>query len=267
MNPLTRSFRDMHAEGCFILPNPWDATTARLLVGCGFMALASTSSGYAHATGRKDGHRHVARDEAVNHAAALSRATGLPVTLDAEDGWADMPDGVAETVAQAAAAGLAGVSIEDRDTLVPGRMRDFAEAVERVEAAVAAARDSGMVVTARADGFGNYDLVEVIRRLKAFAEIGADVVYAPGLPDLAAIGAVCRAVEVPVNHVLGLGAQGLSFADLAGAGVRRISLGGSFTRAALGRIAELARELQDGDFTAFDAAPGWSDLPGSRLSL
>lgn len=268
MNQLVKTFRELHASGCFIVPNPWDEVSARLLAGCGFRALASTSSGYAFTTGRNDSQRQVPRAEFIGHAAAMSRATGLPVTLDAEDGWADTPEGVAETVALAVGAGLAGISIEDRDTSAPGRFREFADALERVQAAVQAARGSGIVLTARADGLGKgaYDFDEVVRRLSAFADAGADVVYAPGLPNLAAIEMVCRSVPVPVNYVMGQGARGLSFDQLVGAGVRRVSLGGSFTRAALGRVTRLAREIEAGEFGGLDDAPAWDDLPeaGSR---
>lgn len=262
MTDLTRRFRALHASGCFIVPNPWDTTSARLLARCGFKALASTSSGYAFATDRKDGHRQVTREEAIRHAVSLMTATGLPVTLDAEDCYEDSAEGVARTVEMAAEAGLAGISIEDRDTSNPGRMRDFDEALDRVQAAASRAKDSGIVLTARADGLGKaaYDFHETMRRLLAYAEAGADVVYAPGLPTLAAIQHVCASVPAPVNHVLGQGARGLSLEALAEAGVRRISLGGSFARAALGAVAGIARTIAAGDFSSIDAAPGWSEL-------
>ncbi|MEE4010963.1 isocitrate lyase/phosphoenolpyruvate mutase family protein [Roseibium sp. FZY0029] len=255
-------FRELHETGCFIVPNPWDVVSARLLAHCGFKALASTSSGYAFTTGRRDSSRQISRQEAIEHAAELSEATGLPVTLDGEDCFADTPEGVAETVALAASAGLAGISIEDRDTSIPGRIRPFSEALERVQAAVGEARKTGIVLTARADGLGKgaYDLDEVLRRLSAFAEAGADVVYAPGLPDLEAVRTVCASVPVPVNHVIGQGATGLSRDQLADAGVRRISLGGSFTRAALGAINTLGQTIAAGDFTSLDRAPSWSRI-------
>lgn len=262
MTDLTGAFRQMHDSGCFILPNPWDALSARLLKNCGFKALASTSSGYAFATGRRDGSRQVPRDEAIEHATALSRTTGLPVTLDGEDCYADTPEGVAETVALAAAAGLAGISIEDRDTSVPGRFRSFSDALERVAAAAEEARKTGIVLTARADGLGKgaYDLTEVLRRLTAFADAGADVVYAPGLSSLHQVRTVCEAVSKPVNHVLGQGAKGLSYEALAEAGVRRISLGGSFTRAALAAVQDVGRSVANGQFDLLDDAPGWQEL-------
>lgn len=262
MDSQRTAFRKLHESGCFIVPNPWDEISARLLANCGFPALASTSSGYAFVTGRKDGHRQILREEAIKYAARLTTTTGLPVTLDAEDCYADTPKGVAETVAFAASAGLSGISIEDRDTANPGRFREFAEALERVQAAVEEARVSGIVVTARADGLGKagYDFEETLRRLTAFADAGADVVYAPGLPDLECIKTVCASVSVPVNHVLGQGAKGLSFEVLAAAGVRRISLGGSFTRAALGAVLQLGKSIASGNFEPLDAAPVWDEL-------
>ncbi len=262
MNDPIARFRQLHASGCFIMPNPWDALSARLLAASGFKALASTSSGYAFTTARQDGRREVTRDEAIANAVELTTATGLPVTLDAEDGYADTPEGVAETVRLAAEAGLAGVSIEDRDTARPGTLREFPDAMERVLAAVEAARSSAIVLTARADGLGKaaYDLDEALRRLTAFAGAGADVVYAPGLKDLDSLRVVCQAVPVPVNHVLGQGATGLSYEMISGAGVRRISLGGSFTRAALAHIRQLGDTIAKGDFRTLDQAPPWSGL-------
>ncbi len=257
----TRAFRALHEAGCFIVPNPWDTASARLMARAGFKALASTSSGYAFTSGRKDGRRAVPRDEAIAYGVSLAEATGLPVTLDAEDCWADSPEGVAETVALAARAGLAGISIEDRDTANPGRIREFGEALERVTAAIEAARAHDIVLTARADGLGKaYGFDEALRRLAAFAEAGADVVYAPALPDLASIRTLCASVPAPVNHLIGQGVRGLSFQDVAEAGVRRISLGGTFTRAALGLVSGLCAQIAAGDFGTLDAAQGWDVL-------
>jgi 2-methylisocitrate lyase-like PEP mutase family enzyme len=262
MNDLNCSFRALHDSGCFIVPNPWDTTSARLLAKCGFQALASTSSGYAFATGRSDGRRQVPRSEAIVYAVSLMNATGLPVTFDAEDCFEDSPEGVARTVALAADAGLSGISIEDRDTAKPGRIRDFSESLERVQAAVEQAKRSGIVLTARADGFGKgaYDFKETLQRLSAYAEAGADVVYAPGLLDIKMIKTVCESVSVPVNHVLGQGAKGLGVGDLANAGVRRVSLGGSLLRASLEAFTRVARSIATGDFEAIDTAPAWNDL-------
>lgn len=262
MPSLTEEFRKMHDCGCFIVPNPWDDFSARLLASCGFRALASTSSGYAFATSREDGRRQISRDEAISYAAGLMQATGLPVTMDGEDCFADTPEGVAETVRLAAGAGISGISIEDRNTAASGKMRDFADALERVQAAVEASKSCGIVLTARADGLGKsaYDFDEALRRLATFAEAGADVVYAPGLPDARSIRIVCEAVTAPVNHVLGQGAKGLTLDDLAEAGVRRVSLGGAFTRAAANEICRLGRTIASGDFRALDSAPSWKTL-------
>ncbi len=234
-------FRDLRTQGCFIVPNPWDGVSARILAAAGFKALATTSFGYAFAVGKKDGAREVSRDETLRYAAQVSETTDLPVTADTEDCYGDTP--AAETVA--AEAGLAGLSIEDSHPLGLAPFRDFAPAVERVEAAAEAARRHNIVLTARADGLikGGYDVTEAIRRLKAFEAAGADVVYAPGLADLNAIAAVCRAVTVPVNRVVGHGATGLSLQDIAPAGVRRISLRGSITRAALGAVRATADQI------------------------
>ncbi|MES0864989.1 isocitrate lyase/phosphoenolpyruvate mutase family protein [Ruegeria sp. SCPT10] len=166
MKNLIGEFRNLHESGCFIVPNPWDECSARLFAKCGFKALASSSSGYAFATNRRDGCRQVSRDETISYSECLSRATGLPVTMDAEDCFADSPKGVAETITLSASAGLAGISIEDRDTAKPGRIREFSEALERVHAAIEAAQSSGIVVTARADGLGKgaYDLDETLAK-------------------------------------------------------------------------------------------------------
>ncbi len=261
MPDLTKRFRELHRSGCFVIPNPWDEMSARLLAACGFPALASTSSGYAASLGRKDAAGMVSRVEALRHAARLSEVTGLPVTADAEDGFAETPEGVAETVAMAASLGLAGLSIEDTAPSAPTNFRPFEEAADRVEAAVAEARRHGLVLTARADGNGRgYDFEEVLKRLTRFAELGADVVYAPHLDDLEQLRTICEQTSAPVNHVIGFGVKGLSLEQIAGAGVRRISLGGSFCRAALRQIRNLGDRAAHGDFELFDQAPAWSDL-------
>ena len=259
-------FRDLHREGCFIVPNPWDALSARLLAASGFEALATTSSGYAFSTGRQDGAGQLSRDDVLAYAERVAACTDLPVTADLEDGYADTPEGIAETIRLAAEAGLAGVSIEDSWPLGPAPVRDFHSALERVGAASEAARRHDVVLTARADGLlgGHYDLDEAIRRLTAFERTGAEVVYAPGVPSLEALTALCAAVRAPFNHVLGLGASGLSFEQIAGAGVRRISLGGAFTRAACGAIRSVASRVAGGDFSPVDRAPRWDALLSRR---
>ena len=264
---LTQRFRKLHQNGCFVIPNPWDELSARLLASCGFQALASTSSGYAASLGRKDGAGLVSRGEALRHAARLSEVSGLPVTVDAEDGYGRTPKEVAQTVAMAASLHLAGISIEDSDPTAPNGFRSFDDAADRIDAAVNEARRHGLVLTARADGNGiAYDFNEVLRRLKRFAELGADVVYAPRLENIEQLQTICRAVDKPVNHVVGFGIKGLSFNQIAEAGARRISLGGSFTRAALAEITRLGEAAASGDLEPFERAPDWSRIFSSEAS-
>jgi 2-methylisocitrate lyase-like PEP mutase family enzyme len=262
-----RTFRTLHAGGCFVIANPWDVGSAGILARSGFKALATTSSGYAFSKGRSDGIGDVGRDESLAYAAAIAAATDLPVSADLEDGYAQTPEGVAETVGLAAEAGLAGLSIEDSDPSGTLRIRDFESAVARVAAAVAAARRHDIVLTARADGLitGAYDLEEAVRRLQAFEKVGAEVLYAPAIPDLAALRAVCLSVKRPVNHLVGLGVAGLSLAEIAGAGVRRISLGGSLARAVGGALVAFAGELAAGRFSAVETAPSWDSLRPKRV--
>ena len=247
------AFRALHRPGDpFVLANAWDAGSARVLAALGAQAIGTTSAGFAFTLGLPDG-AHITRDQALAHAADLVAATPLPVSGDLESGYAEAPDGVAETIRLAAEAGLAGASIEDTD--LPGRAaypRDLA--VERIRAAASAARalPRDFVLVARADGLltGSYDLAEAIARLRAFAAAGADCVYAPLLPDLAAVRTVCAAVAVPVN-VLAVGPlTAASRADLAAAGTARISLGSGLARLAQAALLEAARDiLGAGDFT------------------
>jgi len=241
-----RVFRALHAgPGPLLLPNPWDVGSARLLASLGFAALATTSGGFAATLGRLDG--AVTRDEALGHAAAIAAATPLPVSADLENGFADEPAGVAETIALAAAAGLAGCSVEDF-TRRPGEpIYDLGLARERVAAAAAAARAAPgpLVLTARAENYlhGRPDLADTILRLQAYQEAGADVLYAPGLTSLADIRDVVSAVDRPVNVLALPGAP--SVPQLAAAGVRRISVGSAFSNAALGAVVSAARELRE----------------------
>ncbi|WP_322417744.1 isocitrate lyase/PEP mutase family protein [Mesorhizobium huakuii] len=259
-------FRALHKSGCYVIPNPWDVGGARMMVSLGFKALATTSSGYAFSKGRRDGALEVNRNESLAYAAEIATSTDVPVTADLEDGYEDTPEGVAETVRLAAEAGLAGLSIEDRQPKSDLPIRDFDDAVARVAAAADAARKHNIVLTARADGLGKgvYDLEEVIRRLKVFETLGAEVVYAPGVPDLASLQKLCRSVSVPVNHVLGQGVSGLTLDQIAQAGVRRISVGGSLARAAGAALMTICREIATGDFTALESAPGWGDLRSTK---
>ncbi|MFG2622058.1 isocitrate lyase/phosphoenolpyruvate mutase family protein [Streptomyces sp. NPDC048507] len=255
------AFRDLH-EGPrpFVVPNPWDAGTARILASFGFAALATTGAGLAHSLGRPDGANQLTRAEVLANAAAIVDATGLPVTADLESGFGPAPEDVAETIRLAAAAGLVGGSVEDSTGRDEDPVRPLDEAVERVAAAVEAAKalDFPFTVTARAENFfqGLPDLDDTIRRLRAYEAAGADVLYAPGLPDADSIRAVCSAVGRPVN-VLMTGALKLSVADLGDLGVRRVSTGSALSRAALGALVRAAREITGSGTFGFgtDALP------------
>jgi 2-methylisocitrate lyase-like PEP mutase family enzyme len=228
-----------------LLPNPWDVGTAKLLAWLGFSALATTSSGFASTVGRLDG--GVTRDEALAHAAAIVEATDLPVSADLEKGFADSPAGVAETIELAAGAGLAGCSVEDFTGREDDPIYQVPLAADRIAAAaeVAASGPIRLVLTARAENYlhGRPDLADTIARLQAYQEAGADVLYAPGLTDLADIRQVVASVDRPVN-VLAL-PGGPSVPELAAAGVHRVSVGGAFAFAALGALVEAATELRE----------------------
>jgi 2-methylisocitrate lyase-like PEP mutase family enzyme len=257
------AFRLLHTRpGAFVIPNPWDAGTARILTSLGFEALATTSAGFAFALGRRDG--TATRDETVANARAIVDATVLPVSADLENGFGDAPEMAAETILLAAGCGLVGGSIEDATRDEDQRIYDFSLAVERVAAAVEAARSLSIpfTLTARAENFlhGRPDLPDTIRRLQAFERAGADVLYAPGLPSVEAIREVCRSVSRPVNV---LGGPGFRLRELAEAGVKRVSVGSGLSRAALGRFVRAAREiLESGSFEfARDALP-YADANG-----
>jgi 2-methylisocitrate lyase-like PEP mutase family enzyme len=258
-----RRFRELHRPGDpFILANPWDVGTARVLAGMGFPAIATTSSGFAFTLGRRD--YGVTRDEAFAHARAIAAGTDVPVSADLENGFADTPEGVADTYALACGLGLAGASIED-STGDPARpVHDVGLAVERVAAAVEAVARAPvpLVLTARAESFlyGATDLDPVIARLRAYAEAGADVVYAPGLASLEDVRILCAAVDVPVNVLLLPSLHHLTLADLADAGAARVSLGGTLAWSVLGGMLEASRAmLSEGRFgfarAAVEAAP------------
>jgi 2-methylisocitrate lyase-like PEP mutase family enzyme len=251
------AFRRLHENGCFVMPNPWDAGSAIMLQSLGFAALASTSAGMAWSLGLPD--NKVGLDEALKHLSALAAAVDVPLNADFENGHADEPDGVAANVALAVRTGIAGLSIEDSNGDRNAPLYDFSLAVERIAAARAAIDSSatGVVLTARSEGFiaGRPDLDETIRRLTAFAAAGADCLYAPGLREESQISAIVKAVAPKPVNVLTLG---LSVSTLAGLGVRRISVGGSLARTAWGAFLSAAREIAEtGTFTAFaGAAPG-----------
>ena len=253
-------FRALHERpGAFVIPNPWNEGTTRILTAIGFEALATTSAGYAFSVGRRDSTAGLTRDEILRNAAAIVGATDLPVSADLEDGFGAAPEACAETIRRAVDVGLVGGSIEDATGDPSSPIYEFQLAVARVAAASHVARDQPFMLTARAENFlyGRPDLDDTIRRLQAFAEAGADVLYAPGLPSLDAMRAVCTSVPKPVNVVMGLGQPVLSVDELAAVGVKRISVGGSFARAALGAFIRAAQEVKDrGTFTcAADAIP------------
>jgi 2-methylisocitrate lyase-like PEP mutase family enzyme len=254
------AFRALHERpGAFVIPNPWNAGTARILTALGFEALATTSAGYALAVGRRDSAAGLTREEILENARDIVEATHLPVSADLEDGFGRAPQMCAETIRLASAIGLAGGSIEDATGDPQDPIYEFQLAVDRVAAAAKAAHDCRFMLTARAENFlhGRPDLDDTIRRLQAFAEAGADVLYAPGLPSLEAIREVCASVSRPVNVVMGLKGATFSVAELAAVGVKRVSVGGALARAALGAFVRAAREVKDrGTFTfATDAIP------------
>lgn len=248
------AFRALHARpGVFVMPNPWDAGTARLLASLGFEALATTSLGLANSLGRADGTGAVSRGEVLDNCRAISDATDLPVNADLENGYADEPRAAAGMIRLAAEAGVVGGSIEDA-TGDPARpIYDFSLAVERVEAAVEVARSlaPAFFLTARAENLlhGRLDLDDTIRRLQAFEKAGADVLYAPGLRDLATIRTVVSSVGKPVNVVSHFD-PGFTLDQLTQTGVKRISVGGALSRLALATFLRAAREMKEkGGFT------------------
>jgi 2-methylisocitrate lyase-like PEP mutase family enzyme len=261
------AFRALHErDGAFIIPNPWDAGTARLLAGLGFEALATTSAGFAFSVGRRD--NTISRDEMLAHVRAVAAATDLPVSADLENGFGDDPEAAAETIRLAAAAGAVGGSIED-STNRPGGEPIYERrlAAERVRAAAEAAHSLPFpfTLTGRAENYlvGRPDLEDTIERLKAYQEAGADVLYAPGLTSEDDIAAVVRAVDRPVNIVMGLQGCQLSLAELAAIGVKRVSVGSSLSRAALGAFLRAAREMREhGTFTFADEAVSYREISG-----
>jgi 2-methylisocitrate lyase-like PEP mutase family enzyme len=243
-----RRFKALHeGPGVFVIANVWDAGSARLLAGLGFPALATSSGASAGTLGRRDG--QVTREEALAQARAIVTATDLPVSADLEKGFGDAPEVVAETIRLAAGVGLAGGSIEDASGDEHKPLYGFNHAVERVAAAAQAARalPFPFTLTARTENFlhGNPDLEDTIRRLQAFEKAGADVLFAPGLPDLAAVGAVCAALSKPVNFMVGIKGKSFTVAELEAAGVRRISLATSLYRAAMSGLYEAALEVKE----------------------
>lgn len=264
MNDKAARFRALHeGPGAFILPNPWDAGTARIFAALGFPALATTSAGMAFSHGVRDG--RAGREEMLAHCAHIVGATGLPVSADLENGFGDSPEAVAETIRAAAGTGLAGGSIEDHTGRPEAPIYDFTLAVERIAAAVEARRrlPGDFVLTARAENFlwGRPDLDDTIRRLQAFEAAGADVLYAPGLPDIEAVRTVCAAVTRPVNVVVGIGKARFTREELSATGVRRISIGSSLARLVYGAVARAAQTMQhEGRFDFVDGAMGFAEI-------
>jgi len=257
------AFRALHArDHAFIIPNPWDVGTARLLAHLGFEALATTSAGYAFSVGKRD--NTIERDEMLQHASEIVSATDLPVSADLENGFGDSPEAVAATIRLAAATGLAGASIEDM-AREGHAIYPHAYAVERVRAAAEAVRGlhSPFVLTARAENYlvGNPDLKDTIKRLQAYQSAGADVLYAPGLTNKEEIGAVVRAVDRPINVVMGLQGVQLSLAELSALGVKRISVGSALSRAALGAFLRAAHEMKEnGTFSFAEQAVSYREI-------
>jgi 2-methylisocitrate lyase-like PEP mutase family enzyme len=254
------AFRALHErDTAFIIPNPWDIGTARLLAHLGFEALATTSAGYAFSIGQRD--NTVGRDKMMAHVREIVGATDLPVSADLENGFGDEPETAAETIRLGAAAGLVGGSIEDSTARRDDPIYDVERAAERVRAAAEAARSLPFTftLTARAENylFGRNDVNDTIKRLQAFQEAGADVLYAPGLGSKQDIAAVVSSVDRPVNVVMGLSGAQLSLSELSQIGVKRISVGSALSRVALGAFLRAAEEMRDhGTFTfGKDAVP------------
>jgi 2-methylisocitrate lyase-like PEP mutase family enzyme len=255
-------FRQLHESGCFVIPNPWDAGSARVLVGLGFQALATTSSGAAWSIGRSD--HHVTVEDALAHFRAIAASVDVPVNGDFEGAFAVEPDEVAVNISAAAGTGIAGVSIEDSTEDPAKPLFDFALAVERVRAARGALdeRGTGVVLTARSEGFiaGRPDLAETIRRLTAFAEAGADCLYAPGLKSHEDIAAVVKAVSPKPVNVL-VGSDFATVEQLAALGVRRISVGSALARTAWTAFLGAAREIANqGTFDGFRGTASVAEL-------
>lgn len=259
-----QEFRVLHEQSsAFIIPNPWDVGTARLLAQLGFAALATTSAGYAFSVGQRD--NTIPRAEMLAHVRAIVAATDLPVSADLENGFGDSPETVAETIRLAAATGLVGGSIEDSTTRPAAPLYEFELAVERMRAAaeVVRALPFPFMLTGRAENYlvGRPDLKETIKRLQAYQEAGAHVLYAPGLTSEQDIATVVRSVDRPVNVVMGLQGAQLSLENLSAIGVKRVSVGSALSRAALGAFLRAAREMHDhGTFTFADEAVSYREI-------
>ena len=258
-----KTFAELHKSGCFVIPNPWSIGTARYLQGLGFKAIASTSAGFAHACGRPDG--GVGRDEVLAHYKEIAEATDIPLNADFENGFADDPDGVAANVTRCIETGVAGLSIEDSPQHSRFPLYEFDMALARVKAARAAIdrSKSGVVFTARTEGFirGKPDIDETIRRLKAFADAGADCLYSPGIRTREHIEATVKAVGGKAINFLNPVSLGFTVSDIAKMGVRRISVGGTLSRVAMHAFIQSATQIaKEGKFELFDGVVSNADL-------
>jgi 2-methylisocitrate lyase-like PEP mutase family enzyme len=257
-------FRALHQRpGIFVVPNPWDAGSAKILTALAFEALATTSAGYAFSAGLPDSAAAITREGLLENARSIAEATHLPVSADLQNGFGSSPDTCVETVLLAAKMGLVGGSIEDATGDPENPIYELNHAIDRVAAAAEAAHDSHFLLTARAENFlyGRDNLNDTICRLQSFAEAGADVLYAPGLTNLEAIQKICAAVSKPVNVLMGLKGASYSIEQLAAAGAKRISVGGSFARAALGALVRAALEVKEhGTFSYANEAISHADL-------
>ena len=260
----TSDFRSLHhQQSAFVIPNPWDTGTARILAKMGFKALATTSAGMAFGLGVPEG--CTSKPQVLEHCRLIAQATSLPVTADLENGYGDSPESVADCIREAAATGLAGCSIEDYTGDPDNPIYDFGLSLERINAAVEVCRSlpNDFVFTARAEGlcYGGPDLDDVLRRLQAFSDAGADVLYAPGITDLATIQMVCANLDKPFNVVMGMAGATHSVEQLSAAGVKRISVGSALARMAFGAFVEAAQETRDqGSFAWSDRAIGFDYL-------
>lgn len=261
---MTATFRELHnGPGAFVIPNPWDVGSARMLAAMGFSALATTSAGMAFSMGLREG--QASRDAVLDHCRDIVGATELPVSADLEYGFGHDPDAAAETIRAAAATGLAGCSLEDHTGDAAKPIYDLNHAVDRIAAAAEAARalPHDFVLTARAEAllWGSTDIDDIIRRLQAFEAAGVDVLYAPGLHDLEVIKTVCTSVTKPVNVVMGLPGKTFTITELSDAGVHRISVGAALARIAYGAFIDAAREIVgQGSFTYSHKAIGFAEI-------
>ncbi len=260
------AFKRLHERNkLFVLPNPWDVGSARMLAGLGFEALATTSAGFAFSQGKLDSIGAMTRDDIIAHAKDIVDATSLPVSADLENGYGDSPEDVQKTIHAAAAAGLVGCTIEDTTGDKDNPIYDKAFAIERIAAAVEAVKslDFPFMLTARAENYlhGRADFADTLERLQGYEAVGADVLYAPGLPDLDAIKTVCDSVGKPVNVVAGIGLPGVLSSELEQAGVRRVSAGSSLARVAIGSMINASNAiLESGSFAAFDTAASFKEI-------